>query len=91
MRISQSQYGHTVFEDDTKPWSGCGFTFRHTRLEVRRVERDGVEEAQIEIRIDTRSMGGRLTTASDSFLMNPDEAEQFAKALLTPKGTPTLQ
>lgn len=60
-----------------------GYTHKvFQKLDVRRVVREGTDEAQIEVLIaQTPTLGKRTTTICTSVVMNPADAKRFALAL----------
>lgn len=90
MKVKLTEYGHTSFEQITRPWPGCGFEAKNTRLDVRRVMRNGREESHIEILIH-EIRKGKTRLALSSFVMPVEIAEQFVKALTVATDTTTSQ
>lgn len=60
--------GYLLLEQQTEGWSGCKFKDRETSIKVRRVDPEGDDHVQMEIKVieykesgATRSMRGSLT------------------------------
>jgi hypothetical protein len=76
---------HTRFEI----WGGDGYHDRYYRFDARRVVRDGMDEAQIEVQVSQTAKGkNRTTTICGSVILTPDEARALALSIcpeLAPK------
>lgn len=63
--------------DETGVEAGDGYT----RVEARRVIRDGVEEVQIELEVGKFDKNTNLRSQFSSLILHPDVAAQLVKAL----------
>lgn len=70
-------------------WGGDGYHDRYFRFDSRRVIRDGMDEAQIEVMVIQTAKGKkRSTTICGSVILSPEEARAFALSIcpeLAPK------
>lgn len=62
-------------------WSGSGFSARTTELAARRVNREGADELQLEIKIGTVYESGRMTTTHGSISLNGEEADWLVSVI----------
>lgn len=69
-------------ESRVKGWVGSGFAQRITEIQVRRVERDGVQEVQIELGIiEFKGAGERMYRHSAGMTLDTQQAEVLIQAL----------
>jgi hypothetical protein len=69
-------------ESTIEGWPGSGFTRRITDIRVRRVDRDGKEQVQIEICIDEfKGKGNRMYTHNGAITLDGVQASFLIDAL----------
>ncbi len=73
------------FTYESQGWAGSRFERQTTTVQVRRVQRDGRDEVQMEISIAEIKRGsGKMYRHHGSLTLTPEQAEVFSNAVLRP-------